>query len=428
MAKNDTRAPRSWLARLGPGLITGAADDDPSGVATYAQAGAALGYGLLWTLMLARPLMFAVQLVAGRIGRVTGAGVVANARRHLPRWAAAALVLLLLGANVANIAADLAAMGEAAALLIGGSGKMGGGAMGFAAVFGVAGLLAQVLVPYRRYAAFLRWSTLALFTYIAAAFTVPVDWTKALAGALWPAAPLSVEALSMIVAVLGTTISPYLFVWQAAEEIEEMQLDRREPLSMRPEAGAEIDWLRFDTGVGVGLSNLVAFFIMLTAAATLNAGGVTRIDTAAQAAEALRPLAGDAAFLLFSLGIIGAGLLAIPVLAGSAAYAVSDFRGGDFSLEKPFRRAPGAYANVIAATLCGAGLDFAGASPMKLLFASAVVNGLIAPPFLFAMMFIVGNDVAMAPHVAPRWLKALGWTATAAMTLAVAMLGFSLFQ
>ena len=227
---------------------------------------------------------------------------------------------------------------------------------------------------------------------------------------------------------LGTTISPYLFVWQAAQEIEEMSLSRRKPLNARPNAGAELAWLRFDTSVGVGLSNLVAFFIMLTAAATLNAHGVTRIDTAAQAAEALRPLAGDLAFLLFALGIIGAGLLAIPVLAGSAAYAVSELWGGSFSLGKPFRRAPGAYLIVIIATLCGVGLDFAGVPAMTLLLASAVINGIVAPPFLFAMMIVAGADAAMGPHVTPFWLKTLGWTATAAMTLAVGLLGFSVIH
>lgn len=408
-----------WLNQLGPGLVTGAADDDPSGVATYSQAGARFGYSLLWAVMLTTPLMLAVQLVSARIGRITGAGVVANARRHLPKGAGQALVVLLLVANVANIAADLAAMGEALSLLLGGSEQR------FALVVGAASLVAQVAIPYRRYAAFLRWSTLALFAYVATAFSVEVDWPRALRGAFWPAPEWSADSMMMLVAVLGTTISPYLFVWQAAQEIEEMRLADNAPLreSSRPEG--ELERMGIDTGIGVALSNLVAFFIILTTAATLNAHGVTDIETSARAAEALRPLAGDFAFALFSLGIIGTGLLAIPVLAGSAAYAVSELVGGNFSLEKPFTRAPGLYGILIFATLCGAAVDFWAIAPMKLLIWAALLNGLVAPPFLAAMMLVVSSSEAMGDHVAPRWLLALGWIATAAMSLAVAMLVLS---
>lgn len=404
---------------LGPGVVTGAADDDPSGVATYSQAGAGFGYGLLWIMPLTTPLMLAVQLVSARIGRITGAGVVANARRHLPRGVAQALVVLLLFANIANIAADLAAMGEALELLIGGS------KFGFVPVVGGVSLVAQVLVPYRRYAAFLRWSTLALFAYVATGFAVTVDWPRALRGALFPSGDWSREALMMIVAVLGTTISPYLFIWQAAQEIEEMRLARGRPLRESPRAGAELLRLRVDTGVGVVLSNLVAFFVILTAAATLNAHGVTDIDSAARAAQALRPLAGDFAFALFAVGIVGAGLLAIPVLAGSAAYAVSEALGGEFSLEKPFRRAPGLYGIVIVATLGGVAIDFSPFSPMQLLIFAALLNGIVAPPFLVAMMLVASNGEAMGAHVAPPWLAALGWLAAIAMSAAVLLLAFS---
>ncbi len=408
-----------WTRLLGPGLVTGAADDDPSGVATYAQAGAAFGYSLLWVMLLTTPLMLAVQLASARIGRITGAGVVANARLHLPRGVAQSLVVLLLLANITNIAADLAAMGETLELLI------GGGQRKFALLIGALSLAAQVLVPYRRYAAFLRWSTLALFAYVATAFAVVVDWREALRGALFPSGDWSRAALLMIVAALGTTISPYLFVWQAAQEIEEMGLARRRPLRETPCASAELVRLRIDTGVGVVLSNVVGFFIILTAAATLNAHGVTDIDSAAKAAEALRPLAGEFAFVLFALGIVGAGLLAVPVLAGSAAYAVSEAFGKDFSLEKPFRRAPGLYGVVIVATVGGVAIDFSSFAPMKLLIFTAALNGIIAPPFLAAMMLIASDAKAMGGHVAPAWVAALGWIATAAMSAAVVGLAIS---
>jgi NRAMP (natural resistance-associated macrophage protein)-like metal ion transporter len=407
---------------LGPGLVTGAADDDPSGVATYAQAGAQFGYGLLWVMLVTTPLMLAAQLVSARIGRITGAGVVANVRRHLPRGAAAVLVLLLLVANVANIAADLAAMGEAAQLLFGGSDRL------YALAMGAIGLAAQVLVPYRRYAGFLRWSTLALFAYVAAAFAVDVDWPAALRGAILPTIPGGAAAMTMVVAALGTTISPYLFVWQAAQEIEEMSLARRQPLRDGSLKDGELWRLRIDTGAGVLLSNLVAFFIILTTAATLHARGVTRIESAAAAAEALRPLAGDFAFALFAIGIIGAGLLAIPVLSGSAAYAVSELFDAGFSLETSFRHAPGLYGIIIFATFCGGALDFAGVGAIDLLIWTAFFNGLIAPPFLIAMMIVASSEEAMGTHVSPSWLRGLGWTAAVAMTLAVVMLGFSMIQ
>ncbi len=409
-----------WLRLLGPGLVTGAADDDPSGVATYSQAGAAFGYGLLWVVLLTTPLMLAVQLVSARIGRVTGAGVIANARLCLSRRAVAGLVILLLIANVANIAADLAAMGEALEL------ALGGGQQDYVLAIGVAGLVAQVLAPYRLYAAFLRWTTLALFGYVAAAFAVDVDWRSAALGAISPTAPWTPQAMMMILAVLGTTISPYLFVWQAAQEIEEMGVRGRAPLRDAASARSELRRLRLDTSLGVVLSNIVAFFIILTTAATLHAHGITDIDSSGKAAQALRPLAGDFAFLLFALGIVGTGLLAIPVLAGSAAYAVSEAFGGSFSLEAPFRTAPGFYGIVIVATLGGAALDFTPIEPMRLLIWTALMNGAIAPPFLAAMMIVASNREVMGAQVSPTWLKTLGWTATAAMTLAVLLLAFSM--
>lgn len=407
------------LRLLGPGLVTGAADDDPSGVATYAQAGARFGYGLLWAVLLTTPLMLAVQLVSARIGRITGRGVVANIRDHLPKGVAHVLVILLFIANIATIAADLAAVGEALALLIGGAEQR------FALVAGALSLVAQVAIPYRRYAGFLRWSTLALLAYVAAAFAASIDWPQALRAAVWPTMDWSRDSLTMLVAVLGTTISPYLFVWQAAQEIEEMRLAGAPPLRDSGDPGGEFIRLRIDTGAGVLLSNLVAFFIMLTTAATLDAHGVTNIETSTQAAEALRPVAGDLAFGLFAVGIIGTGLLAMPVLAGSAAYAASELLGGEFSLEKSFARAPGFYGILIAATLCGAAVDFWRIAAMRLLIWAALLNGLIAPVFLVAMMLVAANPAAMGPHVAQPWLRALGWTATVTMLLAVIMLAIS---
>jgi NRAMP (natural resistance-associated macrophage protein)-like metal ion transporter len=327
--KSPAKRTNILLRLLGPGLVTGAADDDPSGIATYSQAGAQFGYGLLWTVFLTTPFMIAIQLVSAKIGRVTGKGIVANVKDFAPRWVVISLVSLLVMANTFNIAADLAAMGEALSLVIGGLNRE------HALIFAATSVLLQVFVRYRRYAPALKFLTLVLFVYVATAFTVNIPWGEAFAHAVWPAAEISREYLLMVVAVLGTTISPYLFFWQASQEVEEMKQNRpRGPLKELSRGGeSEIKRIALDTGVGMAFSNIIAFFIILTTAAVLNAGGVTTIHSAAEAAEALRPLAGDLTFVLFALGIVGTGLLAIPVLAGSAAYGVSEAFGWPATLE-----------------------------------------------------------------------------------------------
>ena len=311
---------RRFMRQLGPGLITGAADDDPSGIATYSQAGAQFGYQMGWTVVLTYPLMVGIQMVSARMGRVTGHGLASNIRRHFPRPVLYAIVAMLVAANTINVAADIAAMGDALSLVAGGSKHP------YIVLFGVVSLMLQVFLPYQRYVRYLKWLTLALLAYVAVVFTVSVPWREAIVGVVWPRLTLTGQALTVIVAVFGTTISPYLFFWQAAQEVEEVNADpAAHPLAQAPEtARAHLNRIKVDTYVGMGFSNLIALFIIVSAAATLHAAGIRDIQTSAQAAEALRPLAGDATFLLFSLGIIGTGMLAVPVLAGSAAYAVAE--------------------------------------------------------------------------------------------------------
>ena len=408
-------SPRRWLRQLGPGLITGAADDDPSGIATYSQAGAQFGYQLGWTVVLTYPLMVGIQMVSARIGRVTGHGLAANIRQHFPRPILYAIVAMLVVANTINVAADIAAMGEALQLVVGGPEH------GHAVVFGVASLLLQVFLPYQRYVRFLKWLTLALLAYVAVVFTVAVPWREALRGILWPTLALTGSALTVIVAVFGTTISPYLFFWQAAQEVEDVNGDpAASPLRQAPEdARAHLRRIKIDTYFGMGFSNLIALFIIISTAATLHAAGVTDITTSAQAAEALRPLAGDAAFVLFSLGIIGTGMLAVPVLAGSAAYAVAEAFEWPSGLDRKLLEAREFYAIIALATLGGVALDFTPIDPIKALFWSAVVNGVIAVPIMIVMMLIADDTRVMGAFTVTRRLKALGWLATWTMAAAV---------
>ena len=412
---NGTKSRNIFLRLLGPGLVTGAADDDPSGIATYSQAGAQFGYGLLWTVFLTTPFMIVIQLVSARIGRVTGKGLTANIGRVAPRWLVILLVSLLVVANTFNIAADIAAMGEALSLVIGGLSHE------HALIFAAASVLLQVFIPYRRYAPVLKFLTLTLFVYVATAFAVDIPWSKALAAALWPSATVTADYFLMVVAVLGTTISPYLFFWQASQEVEEMsQGKRRRPLRDLPRGGAsEIDRIAVDTAVGMIFSNAIAFFIILTTAAVLHAHGVSNIQTAAQAAEALRPLAGEMTFLLFALGIIGTGLLAIPVLAGSAAYGVAEVFGWPATLEAKAPDAVGFYGIIAAATIIGFGLDFTSIDPIKMLIWSAVLNGVVAVPIMAAMMMVVSNADVMGRFKGKPWLIGFGWAGTALMAVAV---------
>ncbi len=410
------------LRRLGPGLVTGAADDDPSGIATYSQAGAQFGFGLLWTVFLTLPFMIAIQLVSARIGRVTGKGLAANVMRLGPRWIVMALVSLLVIANTFNIAADIAAMAESLSLVIGGLNHE------HALIFAAGSTLLQVFLPYRRYAPVLKFLTLTLFAYVVTAFTVKIPWGTALLAAVWPKANVSADYFMMVVAVLGTTISPYLFFWQASQEVEEMNQGRRDkPLRDLQSGGdPEIARIRADTIVGMLFSNCIAFFIILTTAAVLNANGVTKISSATEAAEALRPLAGDFTFALFALGIIGTGLLAIPVLAGSAAYGVAEIFGWRATLEAKPEKAVGFYTIIAAATIIGFSLGFTGIDSIRMLVWSAVLNGIVAVPVMAMMMLIVSSAAIMGRFRARSWLIALGWLGTALMALAVlALLGSS---
>jgi NRAMP (natural resistance-associated macrophage protein)-like metal ion transporter len=416
--------PRNMVLRLlGPGLVTGAADDDPSGIATYSQAGAQFGYGLLWTVFLTTPFMIAIQLVSARIGRVTGKGLAANVMELAPRWLVLGLVFLLVAANTFNIAADIAAMGESLSLVIGGLNHE------HALIFAATSTLLQVFVPYRRYAPVLKFLTLSLFAYVATALTVKIPWSEALLAAIWPKPVINADYFLMVVAVLGTTISPYLFFWQASQEVEEMHQGKlSRPLRDLKRGGdPELDRIRIDTTVGMIFSNLIAFSIILTTAAVLNAHGVTNINSATEAAEALRPLAGNFTFFLFALGIIGTGMLAIPVLAGSAAYGVSEAFGWPATLEAQAPDAVGFYSIVAAATVIGFGLGFTGIDAIHMLVWSAVLNGIVAVPIMAMMMVIVANSKLMGRFRAKSWLIALGWIGTGLMALAVvALIGSSL--
>ncbi|MBN8806617.1 MAG: Nramp family divalent metal transporter [Sphingomonas sp.] len=397
--------------QLGPGLITGAADDDPSGIATYSQAGAQFGFGLLWTMVLSYPLMCAVQLVSAHIGRVTGCGLSKNMAQVIWRPAVTGLVVLLFVANTINIGADLAAMGSAAELTFGISAHV------MTVAFAVGSLMLQLFVAYRRYAAFLKWLTLALFAYVALLLVIHVEWRDVLGG-LVPQLD-GAKSVSFIVAIFGTTISPYLFFWQSAQEVEEVaQKPDAKPLLKAPEqARSEFRRIRIDTLVGMAVSNLVAIAIIIGTAATLHQSGRT-IETAADAATALEPVAGRFAYLLFSLGIIGTGLLAVPVLAGSAAYAVGETRDWKCGLEHKPWEAVGFYSIIAAATILGVVIDWSSLDPIKALFYSAIVNGVVAVPIMAVMMVVVSRRDTMGRFTAPRRLLALGWIATGVMAAA----------
>ena len=411
------------FSQLGPGLITGAADDDPSGIATYSQAGAQAGFGLLWTLVLTFPLMAAIQLVSAHIGRVTGHGLARNMLKVMPRAVVALLVLLLFVANTINVGADIAAMGEAAGMLA------GFGAHVFTALFAVLSVVLQMFVPYRRYSRLLIVLTFSLFAYVAVVLLVHLDWGQVGLALIGVGVTLSPAAATIIVAIFGTTISPYLFFWQAAQEVEEVDQDDAQHALVDdpPEAPEAFRRIRIDTIAGMAASNLIALAIMIATAATLHAAGKTDIQTAAQAAEALRPVAGAFAYALFSVGIIGTGLLAIPVLAGSSAYAVSELAGWKEGLDNMPWQATGFYAVIAIAVAIGVGMDYSGIDPIKALFWSAVINGVIAVPMMFAMMFVVSHKKLMGDFTAGPWLKALGWISTLVMLAAAVAMGVTSF-
>ena len=419
--EEEERAHVPLLKKLGPGLITGAADDDPSGIATYSQAGAQFGYGLLWSVLFTTPLMIAIQVVSARIGRVTGQGLAANIREHFPRPVLYFIVSLLAFANTLNIAADLGAMADALALLVGGNTQI------YIVFFALLSLTLQIFIPFPRYAPILKWLTLALFAYVATLLVVHVP-VESLRGTFIPQFVFKRDYLAMLVAVLGTTISPYLFFWQASQEVEEQRATPGDaPLRQAPEqARRHLERIKVDTYVGMMFSNLIAFCIMLTTAVTLHAAGVTDIETSAQAAGALRPLAGEFAFLLFAAGIVGTGLLAVPVLAGSAAYAVAESFRWPIGLGLSLAEARGFYSILTAATVLGVLIDLSGIDALKALLWAAIVNGVVSVPIMAVMMLLAAKPAVMGPFVVKRRLKLLGWFATAVMAAAVAaMLAFA---
>ena len=416
------------MRRLGPGLITGAADDDPSGIATYSQAGSQFRFGLVWTLLLTTPLMIGIQMLSARIGWVTGQGLGANIAKVCPRWLTLALVGLLVVANTINIAADLGAMGEAVRLLAGGH------VAPWIAGFGLLSIAAQVWLSYERTVRILKWLTLALFAYLAVVLSVAVPWKQVLREGLqpWTYFPPGVslsDYAAMVVAVLGTTISPYLFFWQAAQEVEDRHR-RPEDAELRghPAYTAEhLGRIKADTYVGMIFSNVIALCIVVATAVTLNQHGITQIQTSAQAAEALRPVAGEFAFVVFALGIVGTGMLAVPVLAGSAAYAVSEVFGWRTGLSRGFREARGFYSIIMAATAIGTVMGTLEVDPIKALVWSAIVNGVISVPIMVVMMWIGQSHRLMGALTISRRHRFFGWSATAVMGAAVAFMAVTSF-
>jgi len=402
------------LEKLGPGIITGAADDDPSGIATYSQAGAQFGYGLLWTLLLTFPLMAAIQMVSALIGRVTGRGLAHNMAQVMPRWLVMGLLALLFIANTINVGADLAAMGEAAKLVLGFNQHA------FTLGFALISLALQLFIPYRRYARFLTVLTFSLFAYVALMFLLPLNWSAIAEGLVGLQPMPSEQAATTIVAIFGTTISPYLFFWQSAQEVEEVdQKPDEKPLLEAPRQAPEaIDRIRLDTIVGMAMSNLISLTIMIATAATLHAHGATNINTAADAAKALEPIAGRFAFSLFSLGIIGTGLLAIPVLAGSAGYGVAEAAGWKTGLDNMPWQARGFYTVIGAAILLGLGIDWSPLDPIKALYWSAVLNGVVAVPMMAALMVVASSRKKMGSFRVGWVLGGLGWLSTAVMAAA----------
>jgi NRAMP (natural resistance-associated macrophage protein)-like metal ion transporter len=405
---------REILWKLGPGLITGAADDDPSGIATYSQVGAQFGYGMLWIMLFSFPLMAGIQEISARIGRVSGLGIAGNIRLHFPKPFLYAIVFLLLVANIFNLGADIGAMGAAMTLLLPGSTLL------YVVVLGGLCVVLQILIPYTSYVKYLKWLTAALFAYVATAIYLHEPSWQAIRATFVPSLSLRGSSLTALIAVLGTTISPYLFFWQASQEVEEVTLNAHEsPLKKAPnQAPAQFQRIKFDTYFGMFLSNLVAFFIILTTAATLHAHGITEIQTADQAARALEPLAGRFTFILFALGILGTGLLAVPVLAGSAAYGVSETFRWTASLEKKPNRALRFYATIGVASLVGLLLNFVHLNPIKALFWSAVLNGVVAGPVMIFMMLLARNPKVMGQFALPAYLRIVGWLTTAIMVLA----------
>lgn len=413
-----SRIKRHPLARVGPGLVTGVADDDPSGIVTYSQAGAQFGLNMLWTMPISYPLMSAIQVLCAQIGRVTGRGLAANIKVNFSPVIVVLLVFLLLLANILNIAADIAAMGEVSQLVTGVDWHI------MTVVFVLITLALQIFVPYHRYIYFLKWLTLSLLAYAAVLFTVHVPWGDVIWSTFFPTLTLSSDSAAVIVGVFGTTISPYLFFWQASQEVEDMHINGHKGLLHEEEAfgKAEIRRIQWDTWSGMLYSNVAAYFIILATAVTLHVAGVTDITTAAQAAQALRPLAGEFAYLLFAMGILAVGLIAVPVLAGSAAYALSEVFGWGSSLEDKVTQAKKFYFIIALSVLGALVIQYSPINPMKALFWSAVINGLVAVPLMVAILILASKSSVMGSYVASKLTLGLGWFATVLMALAAVVM------
>lgn len=413
----------SWLKKMGPGLITGAADDDPSGIATYSQAGAQFGLNTLWTLFFTFPLMVGIQIISAQIGRISGHGLATNIRNHYPKSFLYCIVSLLLIANTVNIAADIAAMGDALKILIGGPSHF------YAVAFGLVSVLLQMFIPYNRYVRVLKWLTLALLAYVGSIFAIHIPWAQVVRQTVWPHLSWKPEYITMVVAIFGTTISPYLFFWQASQEVEEMEArPQARPLTEAPhQAKPNFKRIKIDTMIGMGFSNIIAFFIMLTTAVTLHTHGVVDIQTSDQAAAALRPIAGEFSFWLFSAGIIGTGMLAIPVLAGSAAYAMAGAFQWKNSLEHKPKAAKQFYGVIVIATLFGVLLCFTPINPIKALFWSAVINCVMAVPIMFIMMLMASRKDIMGEFVIGASLRIMGWCCSITMAVVVIAMFWGMF-
>jgi Mn2+/Fe2+ NRAMP family transporter len=391
--------------------VTGASDDDPSGIGTYSQAGAQLGFGIAWSMLLAYPLMAAIQEISAVIGRTTGHGIAGNLQRHYPNWLLQLIVLLLFAANTANIGADLSAMADASRLL------MGGPSVLYVIVFAIICVAGIVFLNYDRYSIVLKWMTLILLSYVAVLFTVHVPWSDALAGLLIPRITWRDEFFTTLLAIFGTTISPYLFFWQASQEVEEVHANhRRKPLLRAPRQALDaFSRIRADTLIGMGISNIIGIAILFATAATLNKAGITNIETSAQAAKALQPIAGDFAFAVFALGIVGTGLLAVPILAGSAAYAIGEARRWPVGLSRQPQEAIAFYSTLTAATGLGVAITLGPIDPIKALYWTAIINGVIAVPVMTVMMLMTAESRVMGNFVIKGWLRWLGWSSTLVM-------------
>lgn len=410
----SARDDSNFLKDLGPGLITGVSDDDPSGIVTYSQSGALFGLNTLWLLLFVYPFICTMQLISAEIGRVSGKGLAKNLKLFFPKYILYPLILMLVVANTINIGADISAMAEVSKMLVGGPSLL------YAVLIAGISILCEIYIPYHRYVKYLKWLTLALLSYVVSMFFVEIPWSDTLRATFVPHLSLDKDFLKMLIAVLGTTISPYLFFWQASEEVEELNLNPREKkLINHPELAArQLKRIRFDTFFGMACSNSVAYFIILTCAVTLHAKGITQIQSATEAAHALEPIVGKFCYLLFSLGILGTGFLAIPVLAASSAYALAETFNHPYGLEKKFSDAKVFYSFIAASIVVGLCMIFLGVNPIRALVWSAVINGIVAVPLIGALVLMASSKKVMGAFVLSLRMKIMGLVTFVIMLLA----------